>query len=270
MRRLVLPAAREVVAERADHLLAEFLLRALGKIAGETAAVGLRAGADGRDQRHEPRAQFGKERLHGRHRHAVLGEVDERVVGMGVAGMVGRELAAQLDGLFEQRTHGGEIVGRPRPLPRMVGDRGVLAQLFDERGGHARRAIEVAARDADERGRVRIGTLRLGPGLERIEQAPDRGIGLAVVREAAQQRELAAPGFRAARRHVRRLVPVQQRGGAAQVVDFLQARLERCEFGVAGHCGVLSVTIGLSLGIRTGIRASWKAFGAIDPAEPRF
>ena len=244
MRRLVLPSLREVVAERADHLFAEGLLRALRKIAGETAAVGLRTGANGGDQRHEPGAQLGKERLNGRHRHAVLGQVDERIVGMGVAGVVGGELAAQLDGLLQQRTHGGEIVGGTRPLPRMIGDRGVLAQLFDEGGGHARCALEIAARDADERGRIRIGALRFRPGLERIEEAPDLGIGLPVVAEATQQRELAAPGFRAARRHVSGLVPVQQRGGAAQVVDFLQARLERCEFGVAGHCGMLSVTIG--------------------------
>ena len=192
VRRLVLPAAREVVAECPDHLFAERLLRALRKIAGETAAVGLRAGADGRDQRHEPGAQFGEERLHAGHRHAVLGEIDERIVGMRVAGMVGRELPAHLDGLLEHRPHGGEIVGRPRALPRVVGGRRVLAQPFDERGRHARRPIEVAARDADERGRVRIGALRLGPGLERIEQAPDAGIGLPVVRQAAQQRELPA------------------------------------------------------------------------------
>ena len=246
VRRLVLPAARVVVAEGADHLFAERLLRAFRKIAGEAAAVGLRTGADGRDQRHETRAQFGEERPHRRHRHAVLGEVDERVVGMRVAGMVGRELAAQLDGLFEQRSHGGEIVGRTRALPRVVGGRRVLAQLFDERGGHARRAIEVAARDADERRRIRVRALRFGPGLERIEEASDRGIGLPVVAEATQQRELATPGLRSAGRHVRGLVPMQQRGGAAQVVDFLQARLERGEFGVACHCGDLSMECGFT------------------------
>ena len=102
----------------------------------------------------------------------------------------------------------------------------MLAQSFDERGRHARRTIEVAARDADERGRVRVGALRLGPGRERIEEASDRGIGLPVVREATQQRELATAGLGAAGRHVGGLVPVQQRRGAAQIVDFLQARLE--------------------------------------------
>ena len=116
MRGLVLPAAREVVAERPDDLLAERLLRAFRKIAGEAAVVGLRTGANGRDQRHEARAQFGEERPHRRHRHAVLGEIDERVVRMRVAGMVGRELAAQLDGLSRAagRTAAKSLAGRAR------------------------------------------------------------------------------------------------------------------------------------------------------------
>ena len=243
MRGLVLPAARVVVAEGANHLFAEGLLRALRKIAGETAAVDFRPLANGLDQRHQPGAQFVEERAHRGHRHAVFGEIDERVVGMLVPGVVRGELPAHFDGLLEHRPHRGEIVGRPRALPRVVGGRHVRAQPFDERGRHARRALVVAPRDPDERRDVGVLALRLGPRLERVQQVADARVRLLVVREAIQQRELAAARFRAAGRHVRGLVPVQHRCGAAQVVDFLQARFERGEFGVAGHCGDLSMQV---------------------------
>jgi hypothetical protein len=63
----------------------------------------------------------------------------------------------------------------------------------------------------------------------------DAWVGLLVVRQAIQERELTPARLGAARRHVSRLVPLQHRCGAAQVVDLLQPRLERGEFGVASH-----------------------------------
>jgi hypothetical protein len=69
----------------------------------------------------------------------------------------------------------------------------------------------------------------------------DARIRLLIVGDAIQERELAAARFGTAGRHVRRLVPLQHRCGAAQVVDLLQSRLERSQFGFAGHGQKLSV-----------------------------
>ena len=234
VRGLVLAPAVEVVAERADDLFAERALLVLREIAGQAAVVQLRARANRLDQRHEAGAQFGEERAHLRHGHAVLGVIDERVVRVRVARIEAGELATQLHGLLEIGSHRGEVVGGPGTLPHVVGGGRVLAQTLDELVRHANRSLVVAPRHANQRRGVRVGTLRFGPRRQRIEQSADRGIGHPFVHDAAQERDLATACNGSAGRHVGHLVPTQHGFRAVQVVDRLQALLEIGEryFGI--------------------------------------
>jgi hypothetical protein len=73
------------------------------------------------------------------------------------------------------------------------------------------------------------------PTALRVEESADRRLHEPLVTQAAQERQLAAARFRPAGRHVRCLVPTQQRLGAAQIADFPEALLQLGEFGLMGH-----------------------------------
>ena len=192
MVRLVLAAALEVVAEALDDGEAERQLRRLGKRAAQAAVVGRRLLGDGAHDRHQRRAQLGEQRPHRGRRHALVGAVDQRVGDV----LVGREevgvSAAEVERLLEQRAHGGEVVGRARPRPGLVGGRAERAPAGDELGRHLDRLVEVAARDADQAGVVGVGGQALGMGLQVVEQLAERRVGELLVRQPAQRRALPA------------------------------------------------------------------------------
>ena len=150
MVRLVEPPAVEVVAEALDDGETELHLRRLRKRAAQAAVVRRLLLGDGAHDRHQGRAQLLEQRQHRGRRHALVGAVDQRVGDV----LVGREevgvLAAEVERLFEQRAHGGEVVGRTRARPGIVGGGAERAPAGDELGRHLGRLVEVATHDADE------------------------------------------------------------------------------------------------------------------------
>ena len=110
----------------------------------------------------------------------------------------------------------------------------MLVELGDEFGRHAHGLLVLAAREAHERGLVRVVWQRLRPRFEAVEQAADLGVGQSLVADAGQQRELATTGLGAASGHVGGLVPAEHGGGHGHVEDVHQPRLELLERIVHG------------------------------------
>ena len=145
------------------------------------------------DQRHQPRAQLGEERAHRRHLHAVLGEVDRA-----------RSSGARSRGRTPRARGSARASSRAAAAPRR--SRWPAARAPTP-GRWPRCARSAAAMNADGTRVARSYSRRVTrtsaassesapcasrPRLERVEQAADRRIGEPLVREAAQQRELAA------------------------------------------------------------------------------
>ena len=124
----------------------------------------------------------------------------------------------------------GKVVGRTRSRPGVVGGRAVLVGARDPFGGHLDRLLEVAPRDADQRGIVGIGRQAFGIGHERVDQPAERGIDRALMRHAGDTVALWRPrADGAALRHVGGLVPAQHRPDRAEIADLEQPALELLE-----------------------------------------
>ena len=229
--RLVQPAAVEVVAEAFDHIHGEVPLRSLREVLAQTGVVGRRLRRDRFDDRHKLAAQLAEERPQRRDLHAVVGDVDQRIGDVLVGREIVGQLAAEVEGLLQQRSHLGEVVRRARLGPDLIRRREVAGELRDERGRHFDGALELAARHADQRGVVRVIRQALFVGSQIVQQPADRRIGELLVRQPAERGRLPCARRPAAGRHVRALIPVQQRVGGVEVVDFEQAGLEFVEFG---------------------------------------
>mgnify|MGYP003693761381 CR=1 FL=1 len=213
MRGLVLPAAREVVAERADRPSRR---TPAAPVSGEIARRGSRRRLRGRARiasisGTSPARSSAKSVAHRRHRHAVFGEVDQarRTDARSPDDSAASSRLSSTVFSSSGRTAAKSLAGRARSQR----DRRLVVcslKRCDERGRHARRAVVVAPRDANERRGVRS-RRPASPPRARAHRAAGRSRdrSLPVVREAAQERELPAARLRAARRHVRGLVPVQ-------------------------------------------------------------
>ena len=194
----------------------KFDLRRLGERAAQAAVVGRLLLGDGAHDRHQRRAQLLEQRQHRGRRHALVGAVDQRVGDV----LVGREevgvLPAEVERLLEQRAHGGEVVGRPRARPGIVGGGAERAPAGDELGRHLGRLVEVAPHDAHQARIVAVVGQALGIGRQIVEQLAERRIGEPLVRQPAQGRALPGPRGRSALGHVGGLVPAEHRARAAQ------------------------------------------------------
>jgi hypothetical protein len=229
--RLVLPPAREVVAEAPREHLPERELVFLGERLPQTRVVRGRPLGDRSHQRHELAPELGEERAHGRRLHPRVGVVDERIGDVLVRREESRVGPAELHRLFELGTNPGEVVGGPRPRPELVRFGAVVGELAHERARDFRRPLVIAPRHADERRhlRARRFVAFLERGVDAIEQAPHLGIGDAIVRESIERGELPTTRRRAAGRHVGRLIPPQDRRGRLEVVVLLQPRFQGVE-----------------------------------------
>ncbi len=166
MRRLVLPAALEVIAVGARNLQAEVPLFLDVVVPVQQAVVdGPAALGDGAHQGHLARAQLVEDRPDLRHLQAALEVVQHRIIGV----IVGREEVgvrpAQAKDLLQVRAKGGEVVRRASLRPGVVGQRRDAAVLGDVGGRHAARLVEVVRHLADQAGVVRIRVEALDGGL---------------------------------------------------------------------------------------------------------
>ena len=147
---LVQPAAFEVVADLADHGAAECELRRLVERPVQGVVVGRGLRRDRVHDRHQLAAQLGEQGADRCGGHAFVGAVDQ---GIGDV-RIGREeagiFAGKLDGPFQERRHGREIIGRPRPRPGVVGRRAGRTGARDVVGRHLDRLFEVAFRHPDQ------------------------------------------------------------------------------------------------------------------------
>ena len=136
MMRLVEAAAIEVVAEALDDGEAEVELRLLGEFAVQRRVGGRLLLGDGAHDGHQLGAQLLEQGAHAGDRHALVRTVDQRIGDVLVGAEVVGILAAEVERLLQVRAHGGEVVGRPRARPGVVGGRAHLAPAGDELGGH--------------------------------------------------------------------------------------------------------------------------------------
>ena len=189
---------------------------------------GRRLRLDRLHQRRELFPQRGKQRPQHGHGHTVVGFVDQRVsdVPAGRPAEILGCAAAELQRLFQQRLHGGEVIRRSRHGPRLVGARRVARQFSYERGRQLGRPLVFAAGDANEAGFVVVVGQRFLVGLQVLQQLAQRGRGELFLSQPAERGQLLAARLSPARRHVGRLVPVQQRRSPMQVVHLLQPRFQ--------------------------------------------
>ena len=153
---LVEPAAFEIVAESPDHGAAERELRRLVERAVQDVVVDRGLGAIACTIGTSSLAQLGEQRLDRCGRHALVGAVDQGIGDVRIGRKEAGIFPAQLDGPFEERRHGREVVGRPRPRPGVVGRRAGRAGARDIVGRHLDRLFEVAFRHPDQAGVVGI------------------------------------------------------------------------------------------------------------------
>ncbi len=92
-----------------------------------------------------------------------------------------------------------------------------------EPGRHLDGPVELAAGGADQRRVCRAGQAGAAIALELVEQAAESRVDQVFVGQPGQSTELLPARGRPAGWHVGRLVPMQHRGGMAQVADRLPA-----------------------------------------------
>ena len=219
VRRGVQPPAVGVEADRLEHVHDRAALVVDLEGAREDAVVaGVRAGAGGRGdeldqrvaQRLEQRPQLGG-------RQAGLEVVEQQVVGV-LDGLEARDVAvAQLDVAGERVAEQREVRRRARLLPGLLAQRVGVAHLGGELRGHADRLLVIALDRGEQAHVVGVRVLPLGRRRERVEQAPDLGVGELAVADELERGGVVGAGGGAARRHHRVLVPEQHRVDAAEV-----------------------------------------------------
>ena len=184
------------------------------------------------DQRHQAVAQLGEQHPHLLGAHLGLELVEQRVVRMLEAGeaLVALAVAA---GEVDVRVQVGEQHREVRRLlrlyPRVLGDRRGLGHLGAQRAGDAARLLPVAGDDPHQVGvdRALVAVAIAVEGrAQLLDEVPDLVVAEHLVAHLGERAELlgARPG--AGGGHHRALVPREQRGGAAQVVDLAEARPE--------------------------------------------
>ena len=184
------------------------------------------------------RAQLLEQLAHRGRRHALVGAVDQRIGDVGVGGEEAGILAAEVERLLQEGTHGGEVVGRARARPGVVGGRAHLAPAGDEVRGHLDGPLVVAPGDADEARRRRSRGAGCRHRAARASSSlPSAGSVDLLVREPAKRGALPPARGGAALGHVGGLVPAEHRAGRAEVADLEQPALELVELAVGAGRG---------------------------------
>ena len=152
-----------------------------------------------------------------------MAEALEALEAVGVA-------AGELDVPLQVRQQDREVGGALRLDPRVLARRAGAGHLGAELGGDPAGLLPVAADDADQ---VGVDAVPIFAGLgvvelraRRLDQPPDLVVAEHLVADLGQGRELLGAGLAAGRRHHRALVPGEQRGGPAEVVDLAEALAE--------------------------------------------
>jgi hypothetical protein len=227
--RLILPPARPVEAERADHLDGEVPHLLLAECRTEEPGVYLRAFGERPDQFDLPGAQHVEDLPHVGGGHPRLELVEQDVVRMGGGWKECDVLPFQLEHLFEMRLKHRKAGGSPRLNPGVLRRRDDPGQFPDELRRHVSRLLEVTDGDCHEARVVRGWILRAEPVLRRLERRTD-GVGRELlVRHAAQGAGHLAVHWRRGLRHVDALIPLDEVGGVPDVGDLGQHFPELCK-----------------------------------------
>ncbi len=153
-----------------------------------------------------------------------------------VAGVEARDVAAlELEHALERGLEELVVLGLAGRHPRLLGVRGGAGDLGREVGGDVDRLVVVTSDRAVQRHSVRVRVGGRGPRLQRIEHAPEPGVGDARVEDPLERLELVRARVGPARRHHRVLVPQQQAADPVEIGDLAGAGAELVQLG--GLCG---------------------------------
>jgi hypothetical protein len=233
MRRRVQAPAVGVEADGLEHdhhrapLVVDLERPGEGAVVARLGAVGGRA----RDEPHQLVAQRREQRPQLRRRQPGLEVVEQDVVGVRGRLEALDVAVAQLDVARQRVAEAREVRGRARLLPCLLAERVGVAHLRRQRGGHAHGLLVVAADGGEQPHVVGVRVLAGRPGVERVEQPADLGVGQAAVADQLERGGVIGAGGRPARRHHRVLVPEQQRVDAAEVAQLRHPRAQRFQLG---------------------------------------
>ena len=230
MVRDVEPARVEIETDRRRDSRAEFFLGIDRTTAAQHVQVRLPSALDDRrHQRHQLLAQLGQHLPHFGRLRAGFELVQQRVVRHIFVTERRRFLLLELDRLFQERLKPREVVRLARFGPDLLPEHRRAGQLFDQRLRQLRLLIVVALEIVDHRAGVAvpIGRQRAFEQLGQI-LADDR-VRLPPMHEPGQIADLLGPIFAAGRRHLRPLVPLQERLRRAQERDFARMGAELVE-----------------------------------------
>ena len=183
---------------------------------------------DLRDQRHQLALELVEDRAHLVAGQPLVEVVEEDVVLRFVAHpLEAIDVAVgQLEVLLQVRQEGGEVRLLARVDPGRKRHRADPGHLGPELRRDALRLLVVAARDPDQAAVVRVEARLFLVVAHLVEQAPDLVVDEELVREAVERPELLGSHLSALRRHLRVLIPAQDRARHVQVVDRGQAGLQ--------------------------------------------
>jgi hypothetical protein len=135
--------------------------------------------------------------------------------------------ASQFDRGLQVRQEAGEVRALARIRPRVLGDRARAGHLRRQLHRYSTRLLPVAAGNPDEARLEGVLGRPIDAGRGRVDQPAELVGDRSLVCDAGQGAELLGARAGPSRRHLRALVPGEQRGGAREVGD-LAKRLEEC------------------------------------------
>ena len=230
MRRNILAAALQVVAEPLDQPQGVGKLQVGVETAIEDAIVhGVGMTSDVSRERDDGPLELGEDRFELCGGHARLAAIDECVVGSLVVTDRVRDSPIQLDVLFEVGSEQAEVILAASLLPDRLRHAAGVGNLRDELGWELGRFVEVASRDAHQACFVGVERQLCDLVLELVEQPAHLVGGEPHMRQPRQGRHLFGAGLHAAGRHVRLLVPLEERSSSAEIGDLGQYVLQRLE-----------------------------------------
>ncbi len=219
MHRQIEPSAREIIAEAARHLARKAHLRLMREMSRDLGPIRPKRRTA---QFHQPRPHLGKEPLERLRRHPRLIFVQKRVIAIAAIGERRRFLSLELQNLGQGRREGGDIVGGARLGPDPLRPACQPRQRHRQGGGHARRALVIAADEAQFGPGLRI--LGVGFLLRLGQKMAARGIGAPLVQHRLHRAHLLGALLGRAARHHRLLVPAQTARHLRQRRAFALAR----------------------------------------------
>jgi hypothetical protein len=185
--------------------------------------------ADGVEHRDERGLQLLEDRLDLRGLHPRLVVVEDDVVRIVLRAEAPDVLPAQLEAPLEVRQENREVLLLARLEPGAVAERAGAREIRSELRRHARRLVVVPLRHADEARLERVVAVLLLESAQLLEQLAELRRHLELVRDPVERRALLGTRCRAARRHLRLLVPREEAGGLVEIVDLAHAAAELVE-----------------------------------------